>query len=267
VINKQVITDEDLVKQFAEKALEEPAKEIKTETPTDLIVALPGGFITQEGSLIKQAKVRELTGVDEEIIARSESEAKALQVILQRGLEEIGDKRPSENDLDSLLAGDRDAILLGIRKATFGRTVEYKINGCNSCSEPQSFEIDLDADVKNKELEDPYERTWEIELKNGKAIVALPNGLVQKKLGQNVLSKTMAELNTILLSGCVISINGIPTVNTQDVLNLGMADREKIATELLEKNPGPRLMEVSKACKACGKDINVPLSLAALFRI
>ncbi len=77
----------------------------------------------------------------------------------------------------------------------------------------------------------------------------------------------MAELNTILLAGCVMSINGVSVTGPQDVLNLGMSDREKIAMELLEKNPGPRLMEVSKACKACGKDINVPLSLAALFRI
>jgi hypothetical protein len=266
VVNKQVITDEELVKQFAEKALEEPAKEIKTETPTDLIVALPGGFITQEGSLIKKAKVRELTGIDEEIIARSETEAKALQVILQRGLEELGDKRPSENDLDSLLAGDRDAILLGIRKATFGKNVDYKVI-CNYCSEEQSLIIDLNLDVKVKELEDPYERVWEVEIKTGKAVLAFPNGLVQKKLSNGVTSKTMAELNTILLAGCVLSINEVSVTGPQDVLNLGMSDRETIAMALLEKNPGPRLMEVSKACKACGKDINVPLSLAALFRI
>jgi hypothetical protein len=266
VINKQVITDEDLVKQFAEKALEEPAKEVKTETPSNLVVELPGGFIPQEGSVIKKAKVRELTGVDEEIIARSETEAKALQVILQRGLEELGDKKPSENDLDSLLSGDRDAILLGIRKATFGNEVDYKVI-CKSCSEEQSLIIDLNSDVKVKELADPYERVWEIDIKAGKTVLAFPNGLVQKKLSNGVTSKTMSELNTILLTGCVMSINGISVTGPQDVLNLGMADREKIAMELLEKNPGPRLMEVSKACKACGKDINVPLSLAALFRL
>lgn len=266
MVNKQVITDEELVKQFAEKALEEPAKEIKTETPSDLVVELPGGFIPQEGSVIKKAKVRELTGVDEEVIARSETEAKALQVILQRGLEELGDKKPTENDLDSLLSGDRDAILLGIRKATFGKNVDYKVI-CNYCAEEQSLVIDLNLDVKVKELEDPYERVWEIEIKTGKAVLAFPNGLVQKKLSNGVTNKTMAELNTILLAGCVLSINGVSVTGPQDVLNLGMSDRETIAMALLEKNPGPRLMEVSKACKACGKDINVPLSLAALFRV
>ena len=216
MVNKQVITDEELVKQFAEKALEEPAKEIKTETPTDLIVALPGGFITQEGSLIKKAKVRELTGIDEEIIARSETEAKALQVILQRGLEELGDKRPSENDLDSLLAGDRDAILLGIRKATFGRTVEYKINGCNSCLEPQSFEIDLDTDVKNTELKDEVvvliEPVVELILKNTESkedVVVFIDPVVELILKNTeskdevvVLIEPVVELICLLTKSC-----------------------------------------------------------------
>jgi hypothetical protein len=266
VVNKQIITDEELVKQFAQKAMEEPVKEIKTESPSNLVVELPGGFITQEGSLINKAKVRELTGVDEEIIARSESEAKALQVILQRGLEELGDKKPSENDLDALLAGDRDSIVLGIRCATFGNEAEYRLS-CDSCYEEQNIKIDLKTDIKYKKLEDPYKRTWEVGLKIGKAILAFPNGLVQKKLANNVSNKTVSELNTILLAGCVMSINGISVTGTQDVLNLGMADREAIATELFEHNPGPRLMEVNKACKACGKDINIPLSLAALFRL
>lgn len=264
--NKQIISDAELVQQFAQQVSVEPAKEIKTEHPTDLVVELPGGFITQEGSLVKSVKVRELTGVDEEIIARSESEAKALQVILQRGLDEIDGKKPNQNELDSLLAGDRDAILLGIRKATFGREVTYKLN-CPSCSEEQEAIVNIDKDIEVKKLEDPYERTWETELKVGKAILALPNGLVQRKLSQAATSKTMPELNTILLAGCVLSINGVQTTGTDEVLNLGMADREKIASELIQRNPGPRLMEVSKACKACGKDISIPLSLAALFRL
>ena len=46
-----------------------------------------------------------------------------------------------------------------------------------------------------------------------------------------------------------------------------MADREKLIAEIVEKNPGPRLGEVKKACQACGEDMETPLSLAALFRL
>lgn len=267
MVNKQIISDAELVKQFTEKALEEPAKEVKTESPNNLIVELPGGFLTQEGLLLKTAKVRELTGYDEEIIAKAENEGKAIQVILQRGIEELGDKKPNENDLDSLLSGDRDAILLGIRKATFGTEVEYRAV-CVSCGEKQEILIDLNKDVKSKTLNDSYKRTWEVQLKNSKATLAFPNGLVQKKLSSGASSnKTLSELNTILLSGCVVAINGVSTTGPQDVLKLGIGDRDTIAMELLENNPGPRLQEVTKACKACGKDIPTPLSLAALFRV
>lgn len=265
--DKQVITDAELVEQFAKQVSVEPVtvKEVKTELPTDLVVELPGGFISQEGSLINTVKVRELTGVDEEAIARSENEARAIQTILQKGIESIDGKKPTQNDLDSLLAGDRDTILLGIRKATFGREITYSVI-CQSCSESQEVVINLDSDVPVKKLKNPFERTWTVNIKAGQAELALPNGLVQKKLSLATKDKTIAELNTMLLAGCVLSINGIPSTS-ESVLNLGMADRETIAMELIEKNPGPRLLEVTKACKACGKDILVPLSLAALFRL
>ena len=51
------------------------------------------------------------------------------------------------------------------------------------------------------------------------------------------------------------------------VLNLGMQDRSKIVEEIINRNPGPRLGEVKKTCKACGEDIALPLSLVDLFRL
>jgi len=50
-------------------------------------------------------------------------------------------------------------------------------------------------------------------------------------------------------------------------LALGMSDRSKIIDSILERNPGPRLGEVSKVCKACEEKIEIPLSLVDLFRL
>ena len=94
----------------------------------------------------------------------------------------------------------------------------------------------------------------------------LPNGIVQKKLMEN-MDKTSAEINTLLLSGCIVTINGSPSVGASTALSLSMADRAKIIDQILEKNPGPRLGEVKKACKACGEDMDLPLSLVDLFRL
>jgi hypothetical protein len=81
------------------------------------------------------------------------------------------------------------------------------------------------------------------------------------------IDKTAAEVNTILLSGCITSINGAPSVGARTALSLGMADRNKIIDEILNRNPGPRLGEVKKTCQACGEDIPLPLSLTDLFRL
>ena len=262
----KIITDAELVQQYANKVMEEPEQSITTRAPSDSEVILPGGYILPNGELVTKAEVKELTGADEEAISKAGSTAKSLNVLLQRGLVKLGDSEVSKEDLDALLSGDRDAILLGIRKATFGKKLTVNIR-CTSCSQDQSSDINLDEDVPVKSLADPVsDRVWEVETKQGAVRLALPNGITQKKLMDN-LEKTSSEVNTMLLAGCILSINGAPSIGASTALSLGMADRSKIIEDIIERNPGPRLGEVKKVCKACGEDISLPLSLLDLFRL
>jgi hypothetical protein len=238
--------------------------QVATEAPADTLVKLPAGLINKDRTVSKVAEIRELNGLDEEAIAKSGNTSKALLTILQRGLLTIGERQPVKEDFDAMLSGDRDSILLGIRKATFGRTVEYT-GYCVTCDGPKEFTIDLDKDIEVKELDNPLERTWTLPIKAGRAVISLPNGITQRKVMDNQ-DKTLAELNTIILAGCVLSINESPTTpNT--VLELGIQDRETLIREIIDRNPGPRLGEVTKACEACGTDVELPLSLASLFRL
>jgi hypothetical protein len=261
----QVITDAELVSQFAQQAMEEPEKVITSRAPSDTTVDLPGGYISQDGTVVKTAEVRELNGADEEAISKAGSKAKALGVLLQRGLVKVGTEDATKEMLDSLLSGDRDAILIGIRKVTFGDELKAMVH-CYSCNEDQETVVTLSEDVPVRELNDLKGRSWVIETKKGPVAVGLPNGLVQKKLMDNA-DKTSAEINTLLLSGCVMSVNGSPSMGAHTVLSLGMTDRANIVDEIIENNPGPRLGEVKKACRACGEDMNLPLSLLDLFQL
>ena len=261
----QVITDAELVSQFAQQAMEEPEKVITSRAPSDTTVDLPGGYISQDGTVVKTAEVRELNGSDEEAISKAGSKAKALGVLLQRGLVKVGTEDATKEMLDSLLSGDRDAILIGIRKVTFGDELKAMVH-CYSCNEDQETVVTLSEDVPVRSLDDLKGRSWVIDTKRGPVAVGLPNGLVQKKLMDNA-DKTAAEINTLLLSGCVISVNGTPSMGAHTVLSLGMTDRASIVDEIIENNPGPRLGEVKKACKACGEDMNLPLSLLDLFQL
>jgi hypothetical protein len=257
-------TEASQINKLAEEFTAGP-QVIDTEAPAPTTVLLPAGFINPDSSLVKTAEIRELNGLDEEAIAKSGSTAKALQTILERGLVSIGDRNATREDLNVLLAGDRDAILLGIRKITFGKTAEFEAF-CSGCNDVRNFEVDLESDVQVKELNNPIsDRDLIIKLKSGIARVVLPNGVTQRKVMENA-NKTVAELNTLILSGCVTSINESP-VTPLSVLELGIQDRETLIKEIIEHNPGPRLGEVSKVCEACGKEVDLPLSLAALFRL
>lgn len=261
-----IITDAQLVAQYAQKAMEEPEKTIITRAPSSPEVNLPAGFILPTGEVIKTAEVRELNGADEEAISKAGSTAKSLNILLQRGLVKLGDKPATNDDLDALLSGDRDAILLGIRKATFGSLISLNVR-CVSCSENQVTEVDLEKDVPVKELADPInDRVWESTTTSGVIKLSLPNGITQKKLMDN-MDKTSAEINTMLLAGCILSVNNAPSIGAQTALALGMADRTSIIEQIIERNPGPRLGEVKKVCRACGEDILLPLSLIDLFRL
>ena len=261
----QVITDAELVNKFAQQAMEEQTQVIETKAPPGPEVELPGGFI-DGNTLVTTVEVRELNGMDEEAIAKASNTGKALNILLQRGLVKIGSRAATQDDLDRLLSGDRDAILIGIRRITFGKTLDTTVF-CPSCNAKQDVSIDLKDDIPVSKLEDPIaDRAWHIKTKNGVVTVALPTGVTQKRLMENS-DKTSAELSTILLSGCVQAVNGAPSLGASTVLNLGISERTQIVEEIMNRTPGPRLGEVSKTCKACGEAIALPLSLVDLFRL
>jgi hypothetical protein len=262
----EVSTDPSLLTQLGAQfeKMGDSAVEVTTTAPISNEVYLPGGFISKEGILVKTARVRELNGADEEALASAGNNL--LQVILSRGLVELGGDKVTSTDLDNLLSGDRDAIVLGIRKVTFGNEIIANTI-CPSCAKEQELTLDIDKDIKVKELDNPVEdRSFLVTVKAGDVVVNLPNGITQKKL-VDAQDKSTAEAVTVLLGGCIASINGTPPMGRATALALSISDRQELVSEIANRNPGPRLQEVSKACEACGNSIGLPLSLAALFRL
>jgi hypothetical protein len=235
--------------------------------PPDTSVELAGGFQDyMTGEVSMEAEVRELNGIDEEAIAKIADPGKSLLTILQRGVVSVGDTKATVEILDQLLAGDRELLLIAIRKVTFGN--EVKLEGaCPECLAPdQTFTIDLTEDVEIRRLEDPMDRSFTMDTKLGKVLVSLPTGRTQKKLLQNA-EKTVPELDTILLKDCVNEINGMPIVDVKQVQALGISDRRKITNEIADRAPGPRLGDIKKMCTACEQEVPLPLTVADLFRL
>lgn len=263
----EIITDAELVKKFAEQMTEvqEPEVKVETKVPEDTTVTLPGGYLAIDKDVVKTAEVRELNGADEEAIAKSGSISRSLNTLLSRGLVKIGSEDVTSEHLDNLLSGDRDAILLAIRRVTFGKDFDLIIR-CPHCGEQQGCSIDLIKDIPVKSLKNPSDRIWTVKTGIGVLKLTLPTGSTQKKLMDSI-DKTSAEVNTILLGECILAVDDRPVVGSQAALSLGMADRAVVINEILDRNPGPRLGEVKKSCKACGSSIDLPLGLTDLFRL
>lgn len=257
-----------LASDLIEKALAgepEQAAGIEVILPGDLHVALPGGVMQDDGTVVRTASVKELTGRDEEAIYRHTTAAGALNATLVRGVTHIGTEPVTENVLDRMLVGDREALLVGIFKATFGNPAPMQAV-CNKCREVKEALVDVDTDIKQKVLLDPInDRVFEVSGAKHTFLVTLPDGLTQKALTEDP-SKSGPELSTILLRNCVMKIDGNPVYSDAQIQNLGVRDRRLLGKEIESRSPGPIFEAVTAECPDCGSEVVVPISLGALFR-
>lgn len=239
--------------------------EIRITPPSDTVVNLPGGYITSAGEVATEAEVRELNGRDEEEISKATTLGKALLTILKRGTVRIGNEPVTEEMLDRLLSGDRDMLLLGIFRATFGN-IAHLGGYCGSCAETKDVDVEIDKDIKVKVLTDSInDRTFIVKGKTLEYTVELPTGITQKELMLSA-DKTVAELNTLLLEQTVVKIGEAPVVSKIQVQNLGLTDRRKIVDEINKRVCGPKFDDLTLPCPDCEGEVQVPISLGTLFR-
>jgi hypothetical protein len=255
----------DLIDQVLASTEQKTAPKIDVETPSDTLVNLPAGYINSSGEVIKTAEVRELNGLDEEAIARAGSAAKAFNTILSRATVKVGDEQVDDTLLDSLLAGDRDALMLGIYKVTFGKTAQLP-GYCAGCNDFKIAEVDVDRDVPVKVLADSIsDRTFIVNGNSNEFRVTLPNGRVQREITQ-AEDKNSAELTTLLLNNTVLEINEQPVLGKAQLQALSVSDRRAISDAISKRLPGPQFEDLNIPCPDCNGEVVVPFNLGALFR-
>lgn len=263
----------------AAQALTDDRKPPTLENPLDGPVTLPGGFRRvkpgsdgAEFEVVRSAWVRELNGDDEERIARAKMKQDVsafIRAILECGVDRLGDSRPTREDLDSLLVGDQQFLLVEIARATYGDEVEYNQFGCPHCGKTFDFSLSISDDIPVKRLDRSTDATFDIRLRKDRvATVTLPTGEVAALMAE---TDTAAEANTVLITNCVEEIRGpqgtVQVRGQEDVARrLGVADRQTLVNGLSERMPGPQYNEVRfKHDPGCGEEIRLSVTLADLF--
>lgn len=236
--------------------------------PDDNHVHLARG-IQRNGQWLREAEVRELTGADEEELARAGTNwVRFLATLVQRGTVGIDGEPMSPAVASELLIGDREMLILGIRRVTFGNDIEFSGFICPHCDESTELTVHLDS-IPIQELPESANGEYTVRLRDGStAVVRLPTGADQDfVLGRQ--QWTGAQQNTEMLSRCVKQIrhsSGETTdVDAKTIRDLGMADRNTILKFLSDTQPGPRYNEVSFTHETCGREVPLPITMAHLF--
>jgi hypothetical protein len=238
------------------------------DKPGDNQVTLYRG-ICRDGVWYRDAEVRELNGFDEEAIAAAGAGGvpyKVFEALLLRGVVSIGGEPMSRKLAGELLIGDRELLIMAIRRATFGDDLNFERLPCQHCGELVDLTVHLSA-VPNVDLDDPERLEFEVPLRHGATgFVRLPTGQDQEAVF--AIKGNRAKQDSEILNRCIVRLvkaDGTE-VRRPPAQTLSMADRQTISDFLLKHQPGPRLLDFTFTHETCGEEVELPINLAVLFR-
>lgn len=245
--------------------------------PPSTTVTLARG-IRHGGAFQVQAEVRELTGADEEILARSAKKGvmsfvEYIDSFVALGTAKIGTYDLSSTSfaerrliLQNLLLGDRERLILAIIQATYGdqKTINFTCGNCNA-----EGEVDLifSEDFSIKEVEGLQTNlNYQYTTRKGDIIeYRLVTG-ADVMAALEASTDNHAEHNTVLLSRCITKVGEQKLLvdPMKFARDLTIRDRKAILTSLSEQQPGVDT-EVELPCARCEDVQRVTLSWADLF--
>ncbi len=230
---------------------------------------LPLGLV-QGGTVVRDVCLKPMTaGVRRSIVTRQNmrNPAQGITVLLGQCVESIGSIPVTPQVLNSMVIGDRDFMLMMLRKISIGDLMPGQMV-CPKCQTPIAFDIPID-DVKINVLEEGKDFKVDggfpiVELESAdlkiKTVLRYPVGHDQVALADK-LKLDPATANYELMSRLIRSWekNGEPvkTPNTlQFIDSLSIKEVEWLEEAYKEKQPGP-MWDLHITCGACGDDIPV----------
>jgi len=177
-------------------------------------------------------------------------------------------------DVNSLISGDRHALMVAVRVTGYGSQYSAKIT-CPSCESQQDFEIDLQSlDIKELDLERlhqvaPYQNAFEFELPvtKKKVVFKFLTGKEEEQMVQDAEARrkkgiVQENLVTTKLMACVVSVDGNTDRSFVNKVCQFMPARDSLALRkaIDESEPGID-MTSNFGCKSCGHQevMSVPL--------
>jgi len=229
-------------------------------------VTLPGG-IFWEGELRRDATLRQVTGADEDFLneaCRSMSPAARTTALLARCLRSLGPCAPvTSQAVRSLAAGDREALLLHLRRLTLGDQITCALTCPRAdCAERMDLEIAVSDlllepypswDARHEVLLDGTDQSSRVRFR-------LANGADQEAVAALARQDEDAAA-ALLLDRC---IEGVAGEAEPAAKMLAPTDRETLSRLMAELDPQAEV-RLELTCPACGVRFTALLDTASYF--
>lgn len=230
---------------------------------------LLAGYVDKDGVCHKTFTIREMTGADEEFVNRADIKsngAKISTALLSRCVlsvgtltrKSVGSPKEWENIFKEMLTGDRDTILLELRRESIGDTIEVQ----HTCPNPEC-KAKLKTMVSIDELtindfdgmrEIPFELPKGYRDKKGvihkKGVMRRPNGL-DGELLTPIAKNNIAKAETLLLTR-ICKFDDGAYIDDSVMASLSIKDRSYLQKLLNEHQFGVD-MTVDVMCDHCGE--------------
>jgi transcription elongation factor Elf1 len=260
---------------------ERPAMPVAPQTPAarrTVEFELPIGVRDDEGRLHRSGTLRKMTGRDEAILADPQNQrngGKLVTELLASCVATLGElPMVGSAVVASMYSADRNYLLLKLRAATFGTTLQatYK---CPSCGHAHEISEDLEELPVRRLAEDESAGEVRVELEDGyldaqgqlhsSMVLRLPTGADESAVAPQMRKNASLGKNA-LLARCMKSLGDVPAhrlsaIGPKLLADLTMTDRRLIDKALNAAAPGVDLIR-SLECPACGHAFKSSLDLS-----
>ena len=221
---------------------------------------LPFGLFGEDGKLYRDFEIRELTGVEEDLLAARRMKitdrlAKVIQnCVLRIGTIEQSDPKWSEY-IGSLSAPDRMFLLRHIRVLSLGEELQYQVQ-CPECKKKSMYTFNL-MSIEFKAPE-KKQKSWSGKLpRSGKEFVMQAlTGEGEKKVQQYINS----DMFTAGIWARLLSFGGKSPVSFHEIKRLSTADRAYLRQSSKE-NEVSIDDEVEMECVKCGHEFSEDIDM------
>lgn len=209
---------------------------------------------------------RGMTGRDEDILTNKKKvqSGEAINEVLANCVLSIdGKDKVSIVDIDKLKEPDRRALLLAIRKASFGSVMEIELQCTNeNCRTKFAADFDLEQ-LEEVPLPEGYDEAtgFDVALSDGTTVrFDYMDGVAERKL--------MREKNELVTQSMLLRIKQVSGQHANDLKrwlkDLPSGLRTELRAEMEKRECGPN-PTVSVDCTACGEEHSLVVQTQASF--